>query len=82
MSVELTATVFAYADKPSICPLLRKHVAVLAPSLLYSAFRGQTPDEVYFGTDTEIPGNLDAKRKAARATRMAVNRERSCLVCL
>ncbi len=50
--------------------------------LPHSAFRGQTPDEMYFGTGTDIPSDLDAQRKEARATRMAVNRERSCRVCL
>ena len=50
--------------------------------LPHSAFRGQTPDEMYFGTCTDIPSDLDAQRKEARATRMAVNRERSCRVCL
>jgi transposase InsO family protein len=34
--------------------------------LPHSAFRGQTPDEMYFGTGQQIPGNLDEARRAAR----------------
>jgi len=49
--------------------------------LPHSAFRGQTPDEMYFGTGGHVPGDLDAKRKAAIAARMAANRARSCRVC-
>ncbi len=50
--------------------------------LPHSAFCGQTPDEMYFGSGTDIPSDLDAQRKEARAARMAANRERSCRVCL
>jgi putative transposase len=49
--------------------------------LPHSAFHGQTPDEMYFGTGTDIPGDLDAKRKEARAARIVANRERACRVC-
>lgn len=49
--------------------------------LPHSAFRGQTPDEVYFGTGRDVPGDLEANRNAARAKRMETNRARSCRVC-
>ena len=49
--------------------------------LPHSAFRGQTPDEMYFGTGGHIPDDLEAKRKEARVARMAANRARSCRVC-
>ena len=49
--------------------------------LPHSAFRGQTPDEMYFGTGTHIPEELDAARKVARQSRMEVNRETSCRIC-
>jgi putative transposase len=46
-----------------------------------SAFRGQTPDEMYFGTGHPVPAELDAKRKEARTARRAAHRARSCRVC-
>ena len=49
--------------------------------LPHSAFRGQTPDEMYFGSGGHVSGDLDVKRKEARAVRMAANRARSCRVC-
>ena len=49
--------------------------------LPHSAFRGQTPDEMYFGTSSPIPDELEAARKAARQSRVAVNRTTSCPTC-
>ena len=49
--------------------------------LPHSAFRGQTPDEMYFETGNEIPRQLEITRKAARQVRMEVNRENSCPTC-
>ena len=49
--------------------------------LPHSAFRGQTPDEMYFGTGSPIPDELEAARTAARQSRMAVNRTTSCPTC-
>lgn len=49
--------------------------------LPHSAFRGQTPDEMYFGTGAEIPQKLEAAKIAARASRMEANRAQSCRVC-
>ncbi|MDC0936430.1 integrase core domain-containing protein [Pirellulales bacterium] len=49
--------------------------------LPHSAFRGQTPDEMYFGTGNEIPGRLERARKAAREARKEVNRKNSCPTC-
>ena len=49
--------------------------------LPHSAFRGQTPDEMYFGTGTHIPEELDGAKKAARQSRMEVNRATSCPTC-
>ena len=69
----------------SVCAIRRLvgfYIAEHNTHLPHSAFRGQTPDEMYFGTGTDIPGDLVSKRKEARSTRMAVNRERSCPVCL
>jgi transposase InsO family protein len=49
--------------------------------LPHSAFRGQTPDEMYFGTGGEVPAQLEAARGAARQRRLEENRARSCPVC-
>ncbi len=49
--------------------------------LPHSAFRGQTPDEMYFGTGDRVPGELDAAKKAACQSRMEVNRATSCPMC-
>ncbi len=49
--------------------------------LLHSAFRGQTPDEMYFGTGDPIPDELDAAKNVARESRMEVNRATLCPTC-
>ena len=49
--------------------------------LPHSAFRGQTPDEMYFGTGGAVPNRLAAARRAARDARLAANRARQCAVC-
>lgn len=40
--------------------------------LLHSAFRGQTPDEMYFGTG-DVAADLTARAGAARRTRVEAN---------
>ena len=47
----------------------------------HSAFHGQAPDEMYFGTGDKVPDELDAAKKAARKKRMEVNRSLSCATC-
>ncbi len=47
----------------------------------HSAFRGQTPDEMYFGTGDQIPNELLAAQKVARQSRMEMNRATSCPKC-
>jgi transposase InsO family protein len=47
----------------------------------HSAFEGQTPDEMYFGTGGAVPAELASARKAAREERMKVNRAAACSVC-
>ncbi len=49
--------------------------------LPHSAFQGQTPDEMYLGTGEHVPQDLDSRRKAARAARLAANRSVSCATC-
>jgi hypothetical protein len=50
-------------------------------NLPHSAFHGQTPDEIYFGTGSAIPDQLKSAREAARQSRKEVNRSTSCPTC-
>jgi transposase InsO family protein len=47
----------------------------------HSAFAGQTPDEMYFGTAVDLPAQLAAARSKARAERLAANRAMTCDQC-
>jgi len=47
----------------------------------HSAFRGQTPDEIYYGLGERVPIELDKARRAARDRRLAANRAASCGRC-
>jgi putative transposase len=49
--------------------------------LPHSAFRGQTPDEMYFGTGVTVPADLTSRAAAARRTRGEANRSASCATC-
>ena len=49
--------------------------------LPHSAFRGQTPDEMYFSTGKSVPKQLGTARQAARQARMEANRKSSCQIC-
>jgi len=49
--------------------------------LPHSAFRGQTPDEMYFGTGVAVPPDLTLRAAAARRARLAANRSASCETC-
>lgn len=47
----------------------------------HSAFRGQTPDEMFSGKGDAVPDQLADARAAARRARLAENRAKSCAVC-
>jgi putative transposase len=49
--------------------------------LPHSAFRGQTPDEMYFGRGDGVPADLTARAAAARRARMEANRSAACGRC-
>ena len=49
--------------------------------LPHSAFRGQTPDEMYFQTGDGIPEKLEAARQEARQARAEANRKQACEAC-
>jgi putative transposase len=47
----------------------------------HAAFRGQTPDEVFFGTASNLSAEMDAARAKARELRLAANRSLTCGRC-
>ena len=47
----------------------------------HSAFRGQTPDEIYYGCGENISEELEAAKALARAARLRANRASSCMIC-
>jgi len=47
----------------------------------HSAFKGQTPDEIYLGRGEDVPAELEVARQKARATRLEENRSRRCAAC-
>jgi putative transposase len=49
--------------------------------LPHSAFRGQTPDEMYFGTGDAVPADLTTRVAAARRARVEANRSAACRTC-
>jgi putative transposase len=49
--------------------------------LPHSAFRGQTPDEMYFSTGDGVPTDLTSRAAAARRARVEANRSASCEMC-
>ena len=57
------------------------HVEQHNSMMPHSAFRGQTPNEIYFGTGGSVADELAAARTRARRKRLAVNRVMSCSVC-
>lgn len=57
------------------------YVAAHNTTVPHSAFKGQTPDEIYFGTGGHVPGELKAAMTKAREKRLAVNRAWPCAAC-
>ena len=49
--------------------------------LPHAAFHGQTRAEMYFGTGSEVPKQLEAAKGAARQVRLTVNRAVRCQSC-
>ena len=58
------------------------YVAAHNAEIPHSAFRGQTPDEIYYRRGDRIPEQLEAAKGRAREARVRANRARSCRVCL
>jgi putative transposase len=61
--------------------LVTFYVAAHISQVPHSAFRGQTPDEVYLSTGAEVPISLQVARKRAQSARCAANRATACGAC-
>lgn len=74
-----------YLDTLDTLSLLQKLVSFYVEEhntrLPHSAFRGQTPDEMYFVTGGRIPNELALGKEAARTARLSANRAISCKAC-
>jgi hypothetical protein len=64
---------------------LRRHVAFYVAAhhaqVPHSAFRGQTPDEMYSGTGEQVPADLASAKSAALDARLNANRLLECERC-
>lgn len=49
--------------------------------LPHSAFKGQTPDEMYFGTGLRVEEQIEAGKAMARENRLEENRNVACDEC-
>ncbi|MGH8643156.1 MAG: hypothetical protein ACREX4_01325 [Gammaproteobacteria bacterium] len=47
----------------------------------HAPFNGPTPDEMYFGTGSDLPDRMQAGKAKAREARLAANRKTSCRQC-
>ena len=61
--------------------LVRFYVEQHNSVIPHSAFDGQTPDEVYFGTGDNVAHQLEESRIRARKARLDTNRTLQCDVC-
>jgi transposase InsO family protein len=50
-------------------------------TLPHSAFNGQTPDEMYFGTGNHVAEQIEAGKQKAREERLEANRATDCDAC-
>ena len=66
----------------TVSRLVKFYVEAHNGEITHSAFQGQTPDEIYFGTGGHVPSQLQTAREDARLARMSANRSLSCEVCV
>ncbi len=66
---------------PTVRRLVAFYVQEHNEVLPHSAFRGQTPDEMYFGRGDAVPADLTACAAAARQARVEANRSTACGTC-
>ena len=61
--------------------LVAFYVAVHNAEIPHSAFRGQTPDEMYYGRGQGVSEKLECAKKEARVARIEANQLASCGIC-
>lgn len=61
--------------------LLEFYVNAHNTEIPHSAFRGQTPDEIYYGRGQDIPGQIKAGKMQAQGARLEANRTVTCQMC-
>ena len=66
---------------PTVTKLVEFYVDQHNTHFPHSAFMGQTPDEMYFGTGAEVTEKLKAARINALQQRKEANRARRCSAC-
>jgi len=68
-------------SRASVNRLVAFYVEAHNREIPHSAFRGQTPDEIYSGRGQGVPEQLECTMRQARAARLEANRAASCGVC-
>jgi len=63
--------------KRLIASYIERHNTVMP----HSAFLGQTPGEIYFGTGDHVPSQLKAAHQAAQQRGLTENRAARCRLC-
>jgi hypothetical protein len=66
----------------ALARLIEFYVAAHNEVMPHSAFQGETPDEMYFGTGGAVAFELGIARQTARDERMKANRAARCGVCI
>jgi hypothetical protein len=61
--------------------LVEFYIASHNSEIPHSAFRGPTPDEMYYGRSQKIPEALEFARRQAWVVRFQANKARSCRLC-
>lgn len=56
----------------TVTRLVAFYVSAYNSDIPHAAFKGQTPDKVYYGTGAEIPGKLEQGKAKARAARLII----------
>ncbi len=69
-------------SRATVSRLVAFYVAAHTSEIPHSAFRGQTPDEMYYGRGQGIPEQLEGAKRQARAARLKANKAASCGICL
>ncbi len=68
-------------SRATVSRLVAFYVAAHNSEIPHSAFRGQTPDDMYNGRGQGIPERLEGAKRQARAARLKANKAASCGIC-